>query len=82
MGRETGLRGTAVGGHDIAQEHEIAATEAAERRERLLYLADMVSELKRLAARDGCDTLSTLLALSHAEAMGQANGKSCLSHVD
>jgi hypothetical protein len=45
-----------------------------ERLERLSYLADMISELQELAAREGCVTLAGLLALSHAEARRQVVG--------
>lgn len=48
-----------------------AATDP-DRNERLRYLADLISELQQLAAREGCDTLSRLLALSHLEASSQA----------
>lgn len=47
---------------------------AVERVERLSYLADMVSEMQDLAAREGCVTLAGLLALSHAEAQRQVSG--------
>ncbi|NOT73176.1 MAG: nodulation protein NolW [Hyphomicrobium sp.] len=46
-----------------------------DRKERLLYLADMLSELQDIAAREGCVTLAGLLALSHVEANQQAAGK-------
>jgi hypothetical protein len=46
----------------------------SERRERLAYLADMLSELQTMAAREGCETLAGLLALSHAEAQRKASG--------
>lgn len=41
----------------------------SERRERLEYLADLLSELQALAEREGCATLPTLLAQSRAEAI-------------
>ena len=47
---------------------------AVERAERLSYLADMVSEMQELAAREGCVTLAGLLALAHAEAQRQSSG--------
>jgi hypothetical protein len=43
-----------------------------DRTERLRYLADMVSELQDLASREGCVTLSGLLALAHLEALSQS----------
>lgn len=46
----------------------------SERRERLAYLADMLSELQAMAAREGCETLAGLLGLSHAEAQRKASG--------
>lgn len=64
-----------MAGREIRQEQENGVSGALERQERLLYLADMVGELKLLAERDGCQTLSTLLALSHAEALAQVHGK-------
>jgi hypothetical protein len=42
------------------------------RAERLIYMADMLSELKDIASRDGCETLAGLLAISHVEALRQA----------
>lgn len=42
-----------------------------ERNERLRYLADMLSELQDIAAREGCVTLAGLLGLSHVEACRQ-----------
>ncbi len=48
-----------------------------ERAERLNYLADMLSELQAIAAREGCVTLAGLIALSHVEAQQQVQaGKS------
>jgi hypothetical protein len=47
---------------------------AIERLERIVYLADMISEMQDLAAREGCATLSGLLSLSHAEARRQVAG--------
>lgn len=44
-----------------------------ERAERLKYLADMVSELQEIAAREGCITLAGLLALAHVEAQQRAS---------
>ena len=44
-----------------------------ERRERLAYLADMLSELQVIAASEGCETLAGLLALSHTEALRKAS---------
>ena len=46
-----------------------------EQRERLAYLADMLSELQVMAEREGCETLAGLLALSHAEARRQVSGR-------
>lgn len=43
-----------------------------DRVERLMYLADLISELQQLSSREGCDTLSRLLALSHLEALSKA----------
>jgi hypothetical protein len=42
------------------------------RRDRLMYMADLLRELEAMAKREGCATLSGLLALSHAEADRQA----------
>ena len=47
---------------------------ALARTERLAYLADMLSELQAIAAREGCATLSGLISLSHAEAQRQVSG--------
>jgi hypothetical protein len=47
--------------------------EPSERAERLLYLADLLSELQEIARREGCETLVGLLALSHAEAQRRAS---------
>jgi len=38
------------------------------RRDNLEYLADLLGELQQMAEREGCRTLSRLLAISHAEA--------------
>lgn len=46
---------------------------ASARRDRLIYMADLLRELEDLANRDGCATLSGLLALSCAEAQRQAD---------
>ena len=48
----------------------------SEKHERLSYLADLVNELREMAAKEGCETLAGLLALSHAEAMRKAKAKS------
>jgi hypothetical protein len=45
-----------------------------ERVERLAYLADMLSELQDLAAREGCVILAGLISLSQAEAERQVSG--------
>jgi hypothetical protein len=45
---------------------------ASERRERLEYLADLLSELEVLAKREGCRKLSGLIALSRAEALEES----------
>lgn len=42
-----------------------------ERAERLMYLADMLKELHDISAREGCATLTGLLALSHTEALNR-----------
>ena len=47
---------------------------ALERKERLTYLADMLSEMQAIDTREGCATLVGLLSLSHAEAQRQASG--------
>ena len=45
---------------------------ASERRERLKYLAELLSELEVLAKREGCKKLSGLIALSRAEALEES----------
>ena len=45
---------------------------ASERRERLEYLADLLSELQVLAEREGCEKLADLIALSRAEALEES----------
>jgi hypothetical protein len=45
-----------------------------ERVERLAYLADMLWELRELAAREGCVTLAGLISLAHAESEKQVSG--------
>ena len=45
---------------------------ASERRERLEYLADLLSELEVLAEREGCQKLSGLIALSRAKALEES----------
>lgn len=51
---------------------EELSSSSDDRTERLIYLADLVSELQDLAAREGCVTLAGLLALAHVEALTQA----------
>jgi hypothetical protein len=51
------------------------STLALERVERLTYLADMLSEMQELAAREGCVTLAGLISLSCAEAQRQVSGQ-------
>ena len=43
-----------------------------ERRERLEYLADLLSELKTLAEREHCSKLPDLIAQSRAEAIAES----------
>lgn len=43
-----------------------------ERRERLEYLADLLSELKKLAEREHCAKLPELIAESRAEAIAES----------
>ena len=43
-----------------------------ERRERLEYLADLLSELQTLAEREGCAKLPNLIAQSRAEAIAES----------
>ena len=43
-----------------------------ERRERLEYLADLLSELQSLAEREGCAKLPNLIAQSRAEAIAES----------
>jgi len=43
-----------------------------ERRERLEYLADLLSELKTLAERERCDKLPGLIAKSREEAIAES----------
>ena len=43
-----------------------------ERRERLEYLADLLSELQTLAEREGCARLPDLIARSRAEAIAES----------
>jgi len=45
---------------------------ASERRERLEYLADLLSELQALAEREGCEKLADLISLSRAEALEES----------
>ena len=45
---------------------------ASERRERLEYLADLLSELQVLAEREGCEKLADLISLSRAEALEES----------
>jgi hypothetical protein len=59
----------AVGARNAGPDKALSDTDRAER---LVYLADMVSELQDLAAREGCVTLAGLLALAHLEALTQA----------
>ena len=58
--------------HNI-QSNETESDPRLERRERLTYLADLLNELQVLAQREGCETLTGLLALSHAEALRKAS---------
>lgn len=44
----------------------------AERRERLEYLADLLSELQTLAEREGCAKLPNLIAQSRAEPIAES----------
>jgi hypothetical protein len=44
----------------------------SERRERLEYLADLLSELQVLAEREGCEKLADLISLSRAEALEES----------
>ncbi len=44
-----------------------------ERRDHLEYLADLLSELQRMAEQEGCHKLSRMLAISHAEAVREAH---------
>lgn len=41
-------------------------------RDRLFYIADMISELKEMAEKDRCGTLAGLLALAENEALRKA----------
>jgi hypothetical protein len=43
-----------------------------ERRERLEYLADLLSELQELAERESCARLPDLIAQSRAEAIAES----------
>jgi hypothetical protein len=45
---------------------------ASERRERLEYLADLLSELQVLAEREGCEKLTALIEVSRAEAVEES----------
>jgi hypothetical protein len=49
------------------------ALAASERRERLEYLADLLSELQLLAEREGCEKLPSLIAVSRIEAIKEAH---------
>ena len=46
------------------------------RQEHLEYLADMLSELQRMAERAGCRRLSRMLAISWAEAKRETDRRS------
>lgn len=48
------------------------ASSDPDRIERLMYLADLISELQQLAVREDCDTLARLLGLAHLEAFSKA----------
>lgn len=52
-----------------AQAH--VQTSDPERRERLEYLADLLSELKTIAERERCARLPDLIARSRAEAIAE-----------
>lgn len=63
------------GSRSVGEEHaDDAITDAESRAERLTYLADMVAELRTIAAREGCVTLAGLLDLAQVEAQNQARG--------
>lgn len=47
-------------------------TSAADKAERLEYVADLLMELQGIAAEAGCETLAGLISLSHAEALRRA----------
>lgn len=63
----------------MAGKNNEAGSQAAEldepvlTKERLEYMADLLLELQTLAAGAGCETLSGLLHLSHAEARRKAD---------
>ncbi len=62
-----------MGERPTAKEMPQPGDTASARRDRLIYMADLLRELEDLANRDGCATLSGLLALSCAEAQRQAD---------
>ena len=43
------------------------------RREKLQYIADLLTEFEILAERDGCVTLSAMLTMARSEALREAN---------
>lgn len=56
----------------MPEAHARALTPDPERRERLEYLADLLSELKTLAERERCTKLPDLIAQSRAEAIAES----------
>jgi hypothetical protein len=58
---------------DDLHDSECFGHPGGERREHLEYLADLLSELQRMAEREGCPKLSRMLAISHAEAVREAH---------
>jgi hypothetical protein len=57
---------------EIERESDRSQSLASERRERLEYLADLLSELQVLAEREGCEKLADLISLSRAEALEES----------
>ncbi len=50
------------------RDSRISGQTRGEQREHLEYLTDLLSELQRMAEREGCHKLSRMLAISYAEA--------------
>lgn len=58
--------------HGLPEAETYTQSLDSERRERLEYLADLLSELQSLAEREGCARLPDLIAQSRAEAIAES----------